>query len=62
MNSQQKLAGQLLQELLFIQTVLEGLPAVDENYRDLVGKLALKLVVGFNVNLTPSKSAPPLQF
>jgi hypothetical protein len=34
-----RLAGQLLQELLLIEAVLESFASVDEHHRNLVGKL-----------------------
>jgi hypothetical protein len=55
------LTGQLLQKLLFIQAIFERLPAVDENYGDLIRKLPFELVVGFDVNLAPAKASPALQ-
>jgi hypothetical protein len=62
MNRLRRLAGQFLQEFLFIQAILEGLSTVDEHNRDLVRELALELIVGFNVHFAPAKSTPPLQF
>jgi hypothetical protein len=56
------LTCQFLQELLFIQPVFERLATVDENHGDLISELALELVIGFDVNFAPAKSAPPLQF
>src|SRR3954453_21579519 len=55
------LAGQFLQEFLFVQPVFESLSAVDKNNGDLVRELALQLVVGFDIHFTPMKAAPALQ-
>jgi hypothetical protein len=55
------LTGQFLKELLFVQSVFERLPAIDENYRDLISELTFELIVGFHINLAPAESAAPLQ-
>src|SRR5215472_8185410 len=54
-------AGQLPQELLLIQSVLEGFAAVDEDNRDFVGELPAQLVIGLHVHFTPAESAPAFQ-
>jgi hypothetical protein len=56
------LAGQLLQEFLLVQPVLERLPAINENHRDFVRKLAAEQIIGFHVNFAPLKAASALQF
>jgi hypothetical protein len=53
---------QLLQELLLIQPILEGLAPVDKYDRHFVGELAPKQVIGFYVNFPPPETAPALQF
>jgi hypothetical protein len=61
-GGQRVLVGQLAQELLFIQSVLEGLSAINEHDGNLVGELAAQLVGGINIDFTPGESAATLQF
>lgn len=49
-------------KFLFIQTVLKGLAPVDKYDWNLVSELAAKFVVGFDVHLPPTKTAPTLEF
>ncbi len=57
----QTLGGEFLQEFLLVKPIFKGLSAVDKHHRDLVGELALKLVISFNVDLAPAKPAAPLE-
>jgi hypothetical protein len=53
--------GEFAEEVGFVHAVLEGLAAVDENYRDFVGELAAELFVAINVDVLPGKTAATMQ-
>jgi hypothetical protein len=55
------LAGEFAQEFLLVHAVLEGLPAVDEDYGDFVGELTAEAVIVLDINFAPAKTAPALE-
>jgi hypothetical protein len=57
-----RLAGQLLQELLLVQSILERFASINENDRNFVRKLTAQQVVGLHINFTPAEAASALQF
>ena len=59
--TQFRLACQLLQELLLVHPIFEGFSPVYKDDGDSVSELALELIVGFNVNLTPAKATPAFE-
>jgi len=61
-SGKQPLRPQPPQKIPLRHAVLEGLMAVDENNRDLVGELAAQRIVGIHVDLAPGKAAPTLEF
>jgi len=52
----------LAQEFAFIHAVLEGLAAIDEDDRNLVGKLAAQLFVAVDVDLPPGEATAAFEF
>ncbi|HZQ20008.1 MAG TPA: hypothetical protein VFA90_14925 [Terriglobales bacterium] len=56
------LAGELLQKLLLVEPIFKSFATVDEDDRDFVSELALELIIGFNVDLSPAETTPALQF
>ena len=55
------LPRQLLQELLLVEPVLEGLAAVNEDDWHFVGELTTQKFIGFHVNFAPAETAPALE-
>ena len=51
------LAGQLVQEFLFVNAVFEGFASIDEDDWHFVGKLPSQRVVRFDVHFPPAKAA-----
>src|SRR5579883_2067177 len=54
-------AGQLAQEFALVHVVLEGLAAVNEDHRDLVGELPPQLLVRIDIHFLPAEQAPALE-
>src|SRR5262252_7663138 len=59
--SARRLTGQLAKEFLFVKAVFECLATINEDDRHFIGELAPQLVVTIDVNLSPGKSAAPMQ-
>jgi hypothetical protein len=57
-----KLAGEAAEKFLLVHAVLEGLMAIDEDYRDLVVELAAKFRVGVYVDFLPGEAAAAREF
>ena len=55
------LPGELFQELLLIQPVLEGLSAVYEHDRYLVGELPAQKLIGLHVHFAPAEPTSALE-
>src|SRR6185437_12413273 len=55
------LAGQLAQEFLLVHAVFERLAAVNKDHRNFVGEAPAQVVVGVNIDLTPTEAAAALQ-
>src|SRR5215469_11275723 len=57
-----RLAGELAQELALVHAVLERFAAIDEHDRHFVGELPAQLVVGVHIDFLPAKQTAAFQF
>jgi hypothetical protein len=59
---QNRLAGKLTQKILFVHVILEGLPSIDEDYRDFIIELTAQLEIGIDIDFAPGKASTAREF